>query len=186
MARSRHREQRVDDGAVNEAEVAGVDWNVDVRNTMNDAVKERRRPSLEAGLARALLAHPVDDLVARPPLFEHGGDDLGRVLQVGVEDDRTRASRKRKARADGFLMAEVARESRGDHVRVFAMDRLKDRVGVIERAVVDVEDLVVFTGAGEHCGEPGVAHGEHFLLVVAGHNHAQHGCRLVYFFTHRA
>ena len=51
-----------------------------------------------------------DNLEAGAPLLQHRAHDLGRILQVGVQDDHRIAVRSFEAGADGGLMAKIPRQ----------------------------------------------------------------------------
>ena len=63
---------------------------------------------LEAGLALAVLAHRVDDVAARAPVIEHPRDQLGRVLEVGVEHHHGVAAGVVEPGRERGLVTEVA------------------------------------------------------------------------------
>ena len=93
-----HRQQRVERLAVHQAEVAGLDGEVEAREAAERAVEAARGDALERGLPQPLLAHGVDDVDPLAPALEHLRDHLGRVLQVAVEHHDHVAGRVLEAR----------------------------------------------------------------------------------------
>ena len=71
--------------AVHQAEVAGLDGEVEAREAAEGAVEAARGDALEGRLPQPLLAHGVDDVDPLAPALEHLRDHLGRVLEVAVE-----------------------------------------------------------------------------------------------------
>ena len=102
----------VDDGAVEQAEVAGVERERGVGEIGEEAVEEFGGGEFEGGFSLAGLADAVHDFEAFFPLANHVGDELGGVLEVGVDDDRRVALGVIEAGGDGDLVAEVAGEAK--------------------------------------------------------------------------
>ena len=87
-----HLVEDVDDLAVEQAEVAGLARERDLGDPVHQAVVDLAGEQLEPGLAARGGPHAVDDLEAVAPALDHLGDDLGRILEVGVDhDDRVAA-----------------------------------------------------------------------------------------------
>ena len=105
-----HRQQRVERRAVEQAEVARVVLQLDLGELVEQPVEPARGRELEARLALALLAHGVDDVAAGAPVIEHLRDQLGRVLQVGVEHHDGVAAGVVEPGGQRRLVAEVARQ----------------------------------------------------------------------------
>ena len=74
-----HGEEGVHHLAVHEPEVAGVEWNGDVGEPVEDSIEGAGRPALEPRLALAFGALAIGDVGAPAPALQHLGDDLGRV-----------------------------------------------------------------------------------------------------------
>ena len=116
----------------------------------------------------ALDAPAVDHVVAGLPLLEERLDQLGRVLQVAVEQHHAVLGRHLHAAAERHLRAEVARMADADHARVALAD-LADRLGAVVRAaVVDEDDLVVDGELAERGAEALVHDRYRRLVAVAG------------------
>ena len=107
-------------------------------------VEEVRGTQLEARLSVARLAdavHHVD--VFSPQLGEHLGNELGRILQIGVDHTHVFTERRVEPGGHGGLVAEVAREM--DHVRpgMRGRDRVHQLGRRVARAVVDEDHVQV-------------------------------------------
>ena len=124
-----HRQERVERAAVEQPEVAGVVLELDLRQPVEQRVEPARGRELEARLAFALLADGVDDVAAGPPVVEHERDQLGRILEVGVEHHDRVASRMVEAGGQRGLMAEVARQLDHAHARVVGRELVELGVG---------------------------------------------------------
>ena len=103
-----HRRHRVDGATVDEPEVAGVAGDVDLAEPAQEPVEAMGGEALEPRLPVAGVANGVDHVVARPPLLAHLERDLGRVLEIGVDDDGGVAGRVVESGGQRRLMPEVA------------------------------------------------------------------------------
>ena len=133
--------QRVDDLAVEQPEVARVGLERDLREPPHERVEAARGDELEARLAAAhppLGDHHVDPL---PPALHELRDDLGRVLQVAVDDHDGVAAGVVEAGGDRELVAERAREVQHAHAGVGGRDPVEDLGRPVGRAVVDDDEL---------------------------------------------
>ena len=133
----RHGEQGVDYAAVQQAEVAGVEWNIDIRQAVDDAVEKLCRPELEARFTRAVHAHAVDHMRARLPRLHHGGDDFRRVLKIGVDDDHSAAPREGKPGGNGLLVAEISGQMNDNGMGIGGVKTVQHCPGRVARAIVD-------------------------------------------------
>ena len=141
-----HRQQRVERAAVEQAEVARVRLEVHLRELVEQPVEPRSRGQLERGLAGALLANGVHHLGALAPASDHLGDQLGGILQVGVEHRHDVAACVLQAGGQRGLVAEVARKVDHAHARVGGgnpVEQLRRGVGA---AVVDDHELKLVVG----------------------------------------
>ncbi len=166
-----HRLQRVHHAAIHQPEVARVERDRRVRHGVDQAVEDLRRPQLDRGLAFTLAAHAVDHVDAAAPAREHLQHHLGRILQVGVDQDDRLAFGVGDAGGDGHLVAEVARERHDAHARIAGLDAAQQLEGAITAAVVDEDQLEPgLAAAAEHRGEPAVGLGDDVFLVEARHH----------------
>ena len=120
-----HRQQRVERAAVEQPEVAGVRLQVDLGELVEQLVEPRGGGELERGLAVALAPHRVDDVGALLPVLDHRGDELRRVLQVGVDHRHDVADRVLQPGGERGLVTEVARQVHDPHARVLRGDPIE-------------------------------------------------------------
>ena len=80
--------KRIERAPAHQPEVAGVERDVDLGRARQQPVETVRGRALECGLAGAAPAHAVDDVGAarRASPASIGGEQLGRVLEIGVDD----------------------------------------------------------------------------------------------------
>jgi short-subunit dehydrogenase len=85
-------------------------WNLDLGEVVDEPVKSFGGPALERTFSIAVLTLAVHHVVAVLPALDHLGDDLRRVLQVGVDEYNGLAACIPHSRGDGGLVAEVTRQ----------------------------------------------------------------------------
>jgi hypothetical protein len=78
---------------------------------VRQAVKARRGGDLERGFTRTFGARAIDYVVAFAPFGDHLVHDLGRTLEVGIDQHDSVAAGGIDAARDGDLVAEIAREA---------------------------------------------------------------------------
>ena len=158
--------QHVRYAAVDEAEVAGVLGDLHPRERVEQAVEPVGRQAPGEGLGLPRNPRAEHDVVAFPPTGEKGGDDLRRMLQVGVDDHHHVSARVVDAGGERRLLPEVPRQVQ-DAARGMA---LRDVEHPVERrvgqSVVDEHDLVEKPLGGEDGLQPGVQRANRVLLVV--------------------
>ena len=167
-----HGVDDVDDAPVHQAEVAGVEGHRDLGGRAQDAVEGAVQQALERPLL-ALLPLAVHDLVALPPVREARGDQLGRVLQVGIEDRDGLAARPREPGRDRGLVPEVAREAQDLEAGVGGAQGREPLVGAVPGTVVDEHDLPRHADSREGGKQALLEQGQDRDLVVAGDDDAQ-------------
>jgi hypothetical protein len=103
------------------------------------------------------------------------GDDLGRILKVGVDQDNGVTFGVVEAGGNRDLVAEIARQA--DNAGVFArvLDVLEQGRCRVLASVVHIDDLERHSHAGQNGHETFVRMGDDFLLVIAGYDHGQLG-----------
>ena len=148
--RSGRRFKRVGDAAVEQAEVADVGGHVDRGDALQHPIEDLDQEEAERALAGPLGAHRRHDVEAFAPLGDQLGDDLGRILQVGVDHHHGAAAGVLDAGRDGRLVAEVAAEAQDADARVAVGGGEQDRRRLVDRAVVDEDDLVIGARRFEH------------------------------------
>ena len=154
-------------GPRHEAEVARVDVGVDLGQRADRAVERPGAQPLEGGVGRAVLPHAVDDvdvLAARDG--QHLADDLGRVLQVGVDGHDPAPAGPGQPGRDRRLVPGVRPQPHDAHLRPRVADPLEQHRRAVGRAVVDAEHLVGHAPPVGHGPQPLDEEGEDVLLVV--------------------
>ena len=172
----RHGEEGVHHFAVHEPEVAGISRNGDVGEPVEESVEGAGRPALEPRLAVAFGAQAVGDVGAPAPTLQHLDDDLGRVLEVGVDDDDDDgiAGSALQAGGHGDLMAEIAGQGEDPHARIGALQLAQEIQRDIAAAVVDIDELEVEIGDGFKCSdEAAMGLADDRCLVEAGDDDGQ-------------
>ena len=159
----------VDDGAGDQAEVSGVGWDVDLGHAAEDSVEEERGGAFEPAFPASVSSLGVDDVVSLVGFGDHVGDQFGRVLEIGVDDDRFLAAAVFETREDGELMAEVSAEAQNLDARVVVGELGEDFCAVVAAAVVDEDDFTAGQRI-EHVAEALMEFAETFLLVVDGND----------------
>ena len=143
-----HRQQRIQGAAVEQAEVAGVRLEVHLGELVEELVEPGGGGELERGLALALLAHGVDDVGAGAPALDHLEDQLGGVLQVGVNHRHDVTGGMLEAGGECGLVAEVAREVDHADARIGGGESVEQLGRAVGRAVVDEHELEVQSSDG--------------------------------------
>ena len=162
--------ERVDNLAVEQAEVARVNGHVHLGHARHKPVKDLCGEFFEKCLALAGQALAVHDLVALLPALEHAGDHLGRVLQVRVDDDDRIAPGHVHAGGDGDLVAEVARKVDELQARVRLAERAQDGQGAVPAPIVDKYDFIVHGHAVQHAAQALCRLRDDLLFIVYGYD----------------
>ena len=79
----------------------------------------------EGHLAFSIGSHAVGDVDAPAPVFQHGEDDLGGILQVGVDDDDGIAGGLGQTSGGGCLLSEIAGQGDDPPARQIFSDDLQ-------------------------------------------------------------
>ena len=161
---------QIDHTPVHHAEVAGVERNVDLRKAGEEAIEEEIGRPLEEPLF-PLLAHAIDDVVARTPLLEERSQHLGGILQVRVEHGHEVPARDVEAGPERRLVAVVPGERYHLPAWILLVDAAHDLPAAVLRAVVDEDHLVVDVPSARLGAQPLVEDGKRGRLVVAGNDH---------------
>ncbi|ERJ33212.1 hypothetical protein L810_4649 [Burkholderia sp. AU4i] len=135
------RAQRVDDLAVHQPEIADVLGHLDFGEAVVHAVVERGGHALHQRIAHAVGALRGDDLGTGEPAFDHRGDQGGRILQVGIDQDHGGAGGFVDAGGERGFLAEAPGEIDDAHARVAGRDVDQPVQRVVAAAVVDADDL---------------------------------------------
>ena len=116
----------------------------------------------------ALDPAAVDHVVALAPCGDELLDQLGRVLEIAVEQDAGVLRGELHAAAERGLRAEVAGVRDPDHAPVVPRDGPDHFLGVVGAAVVDEDDFEVDVQLGERRLEPLVHDRDGLAVLVAG------------------
>ena len=139
-----HRQQSIQRPPAHQPEVAGIERDVDFGRARKQAVEAMRRRPLEHGLALAAAAHAIDHVGALASIVgKHRAEQLGRVLQVGIDDQDPVTPAQVEAGGQRQLVPMVARQVDCQHMRVRCGHRLHHRPGRIARSVVDQHQLII-------------------------------------------
>ena len=169
-----HGEEGVDHPAVHQPEVAGVERNGDVREAIHESIEGAGRPTFERSLAAASDAHAVGDIGAVVPEIEHVGDNLGRILQIGVDHDDSVPRGMLQACGNGDLVAKVARQDEHPYAHISLPDLAQKFQRGVAAAVVDVDDLEVEFGDCVNGPDETTVHlANDLFLVEAGDDDGQ-------------
>ena len=167
-------EERVHHLAVHQPEIAGVERDGDVRDAGHEPVECLGCPTFEGGLTLAFGPHAVGDVGAPAPAFQHLGDDLGRVLQVGVDEGDGIAGGFGQTAVMATCLSEIARQGDDPHARIGPLESSQKVQCGIAAAVVDVDELEVECGDVFEGGDKtAVRLGDDRFLVVAGDDDGQ-------------
>ena len=135
--------------------------------------------------ARTVFAHTVDDVRPRRMLFEHRIDCIDIVLQICVHADRHIRIWKNghEAREQGILMSLVVREIDAGKERTLFRARRDQLPCAVAAAIVDKGDAALCAHLfrrnqrGHLLTQLFRRIGQNLLLVVAGHDEIEYGCR---------
>ena len=131
-----------------------------------------------ARLAFAVITG-VDDVVARVNSFQQLAHLVGRGLAVVVQADDDITAALVETRHQRGMLAEVFRQIHAQHMGVRRHQAADGANGIIRRAVIDEDDLVVILGHRLHCGGNFRHHAAHRMLGAVAGNHIRnflHSC----------
>ncbi len=174
----RQATQRLDHPPAHQAVVADARRHLDAGRALHQSVVQGGGAALEGRVAAAVGPAGVDDVdagVLRRP--QHRGQQLGRVLQVGVHRGHPLPARPVEARGQRHLVADVPVQPHDPELGP-AGRRSGQRVGgAVGRPVVDGQHLVGHAERVEHPPQPGDEDRQHLGLVEAGDDHAERRAR---------
>ena len=164
----RHGEQQVEDAPRDQPEVTGVGRDLHVGQAADQAIEGRRGGALEQALPVALATLAVDHVCSLVDHLHHVDQQLGRILQVGVDDQDALAPANRQPGRQGELVPMVSHQPDGHDARV-ALGRFgHDIPCAIARAVVDQHHLARPADPVQDGADPAQKLGQGVLLVEAG------------------
>ena len=135
-----HRLQQIDNPPIDQRKVAGVERDVQVRDTTKQPVERLVRGALDEILL-APLPNRIDDVPALAPARDEIREDLGRILEIRVHDDDAGTGGEVQAAGDRDLMAEVARQRDAFQARIEFVKTTKHLAGTVYAPVVDEDDF---------------------------------------------
>jgi len=114
----------------------------------------------------------VDDVRTLVHQARHLLQKLGRVLQVGIDDENALTTGKIKPGGQGELMPMIPRQVDDDEVRVRIRKLAHQWPSAIVRTVIDEDDFVIadFLAA---CGEAAMKLKQPFCFIEAWDNHGK-------------
>ena len=148
---------------------------------MHEAIEAVRGPQLHPALAGAAAADGVHDLVALPPERDHLEHDLGRVLEVAVDDhDRVAVGEVEPGR-DRQLVAEVPGQEEELDPLVPTPQLAHHLAAAIGAAVVHQDELDLALDLARDRVQPAVELGKDLLLVLHRDHERdrRHGLRVI-------
>ena len=171
----RHGQQQVENPAGHQPEVAGIGGDIDIGEPVDQAVEAGRGRALKKAFAVTLAALAVNHIGILIHQRHHVGQQLRRILQIGIDDQDALAAADRQPGGERELVAVVAHQADRHDPRVGGGGGRHDLPGPVARAVVDQHD---FAGAAP-CGTQGVQDGtdpaqefgQDVLLVETGSHH---------------
>ena len=137
-------EERVERPARHQPEIACVERDRRVGDPVEHAIESRRRRAFEHRLAIALAADGIDDiglLIAHRRA--HVGEQFGRILQIGVDDEDLRAAAQVEPGGQRQLVPVIAAEIDRDEAWIGGGQPLHHRPAVVAAAIVDENDLII-------------------------------------------
>jgi len=146
--------QREHDAPAHQPKVACVDRYVDADHGLQKAIKNISGRTFENRLSFARSPHAVHDVVTLSKSREHLGDDLRRVLQVGIHHHHRLAARVVEAGSDGELVSEIARQRNHPVARLGGAELLQSGEGTVARPVVDEDHFPGGAHRSEEFAEP--------------------------------
>ena len=121
----RHTAQHVGHLAVEGAEIARIQRDIDIGHLVQGPVEESVGAAFEQPFF-ALVPNGVHHLVALLPMRQQVRYFFGRVLQIGVHHHEDVAARVVDAGADRRLVPKVARKTNHTNVRIGGVQRSQD------------------------------------------------------------
>src|SRR5580704_7019455 len=136
-----HRAKRRDGPRVEEPEIPGALRKPRVSDRTKELIKTLRQNPPQRAIDGSIDALAEDILVALAPARDKGLDQLGGILQIGVQDDRRGPPCMIKARRYGDLLAEIPAQRKRANARVRVMGGAQIFERIVGRAIVDKNDF---------------------------------------------
>ena len=155
------------DPLVHQRKIAGIVGDGEIGEGVEHPVEELVGHPHEQGRF-PLDPAAVDHVVPFAPLGHELFDQLGRILEVAVQQHAGVLGRDLHAAAEGRLGAEVARMGDADDPFVAAGDGADDLLAVVRAVVVDEDDLVIDLELGKGILQALVHDRDGLVVLVAG------------------
>src|SRR5258708_26216720 len=97
---------------VEKAEVTTNPRNLGFRNVRQRPIKQKSGGPLDSSFSSSGASFCINHVEPLAPRGDEGGDQLRRILKIGVDDHRALTASKPKAGRNRCLVAEVTREMR--------------------------------------------------------------------------
>jgi hypothetical protein len=165
--------QRQHRAPAQQAKVAGVLGNVHAAERLDQTVEQVGRGALDPRFAVARAALGIHHVVPGTPQLHHARYQLGRVLQVGVDDDHGIARSQVEPGRHGGFLAEIAAQVDERNARIASAQRPDQRQRPVAAAIVDVDDFRAHVDQLEHQAQALVESFQHGFFVVRRHDHGQ-------------
>src|SRR5260370_1807857 len=134
LAKIRKQQNRL---PAKQAEITYLRNNAFVHHGLHEPVKPARSHALKKSVALATDSLSRDDVVSLLEKIQHGGQEIRRVLQIGVHYHNSIAFREVKAGCDCRLMPEIARKPQDLYSLIVAHTIPQDFSAAITASVVN-------------------------------------------------
>ena len=141
-----HGEKGIDHLAIHQPKIARIGRDGDIGDSIDEAIKRASGPAFESRLALAFRAEAISDIHPFAPVLEHFENDVGRVLQIRVDDDHGIAYCILQAGGYGDLVAEIARQGEHAHALIPALQPPQKFQRGISAAIIDINEFKVEFG----------------------------------------
>lgn len=169
-----HRIQHVESAPAHQPEIAGIERNLDFDQSIEHPVEEAGRSCLEPGLAVAHCALAVHDVGAVIHHPHHLRQQLGRILQIRIDNEDALAYADAEPGRECKLMSVVSREGDANDTWILRRQRRDLRPGAVARAIIDKDEFIILANAGPaDLGHPPVQLRKPVFLVITRYDDRQ-------------
>jgi len=167
--------EMLDGPTVHQPKIPGIRRDIYVTQPADNAVEQPGGKTLDNAFARPGSPLGKNNLVALLPFLNELGDEFGRVLKVGINNNDSVAGGVIDAGGGGDLMAKISAEEDVFDVSV-PLDKLgDDAAGLVGTAVVDEDKLVAFGSGSLQAIETLKKGRQTLLLVIDGNDYGNQG-----------
>jgi hypothetical protein len=122
-----------------------------------------------------VAARSINHVVALSPQRNHFGDNLGRVLQISVNQNDCRSVGKLQAGADRNLMAEISGEPYNADSWISGVDVSQDAGGVVLASIIDKNNFERQPDFFQSSRQAAGGFRQHGFLVETRNDHSNFG-----------